>query len=211
MLRRRTSLPSGWPRPCCPPRWAQGAGANHKNPDQGAGARREHRRADREALGRSRGGLTSKIHLAGDSRCRPISRVTSAGQRGDSLGFTPVLTRIRIRPRGAGRPRTRPGRVLADKAYSSKRNRAWLRHHGIQAVIPERADEIRNRLKRGRRGGRPPAFDPTAYHDRNTIERSINKLKQNRAVATRYDKRDYVWRGTLDVASIRIWLRNPVP
>lgn len=122
----------------------------------------------------------------------------------------PVLTRIRVGRSGPGHPRTRPGVVLADKAYSGRGNRAWLRSRGIRAVIPERADEQRNRAGRGSRGGRPPAFDQIAYRDRNTIERGINKLKQNRAVATRYDKRDYVWRGTIDVASIRIWLRNPV-
>jgi transposase len=135
--------------------------------------------------------------------------VTSAGQRGDSLGFEPVLERVRIRRRGPGRPRTRPGRVLADKAYSGRGNRAWLRRHGIDAVIPERADEIRNRTRRGTRGGRPPGFDPIAYRDRNVVERAINKLKQNRAVATRFDKRDYIWRGTVDIAAIRIWLRHP--
>jgi transposase len=136
-------------------------------------------------------------------------QVTSAGQRGDSLGFEPVMSRLRIRRAGRGRPRTRPGRLLADKAYSSKRNRSYLRQHNIRTVIPERADEIRNRRNRGSRGGRPPAFDPQAYKDRNTVERTINRLKQNRAVATRYDKRDYVWRGTIDVAAIRIWLRDP--
>jgi transposase len=83
-----------------------------------------------------------------------------------------------------------------------------LRRHAITAVIPERADEIRNRTRRGRRGGRPPVFDPAAYRDRNVVERAINKLKQNRAVATRYDKRDYIWRGAVDVAAIRIWLRD---
>jgi transposase len=164
---------------------------------------------DREALGRSRGGLTSKIHLAADSGCRLVSRVTSAGQRHDSLGYAPVMDRIRIHRRGGGRPRTRPGHVLADKAYSSKAIRADLRRRGITATIPEPADQIRNRTKRGRRGGRRPAFDKSAYRNRNVVERAISKLKQNRAIATRYDKRDYVWRGTVDVAAIRIWLRNP--
>ena len=61
------------------------------------------------------------------------------------------------------------------------------------------------------RGGRPPAFDGAAYKQRNVVERAFCHLRQHRAVATRYDKRDYVWRGTVDVASIRIWLRHPVP
>lgn len=121
------------------------------------------------------------------------------------------MARIRIRRTGRGRPRTRPGVVLADKAYSNKAIRTHLRRRKIKAVIPERADEIRNRQKRGSRGGRPPGFDRTAYKDRNVVERTINKIKQNRAVATRYDKRDFVWRGTVDVAAIRIWLRDPVP
>ena len=55
-----------------------------------------------------------------------------------------------------------------------------------------------------------PAFDPGLYKTRNTVERTINRLRQHRAVATRYHKRDYVWRGTIDVAAIRIWLHDPV-
>jgi transposase len=101
--------------------------------------------------------------------------------------------------------------MLGDKAYSNAAIRAHLRRRGIKATIPEPADQARNRRQRGSAGGRPPAFDPAVYKQRNTVERAIRKLRQHRAVATRYDKRDYVWRGTIDVASIRIWLRDPVP
>lgn len=118
---------------------------------------------------------------------------------------------IRVPRCGRGQPRTRPARVLADKAYSSRAIRSHLRKRGIAATIPEPTDQQANRRKRGSKGGRPPAFDPAQYKRRNTVERCINKLKAHRAVATRYDKRDYIWRGTVDVASIRIWLRDPVP
>jgi transposase len=67
-----------------------------------------------------------------------------------------------------------------------------------------------NRRKLGSKGGRPPVFDSAAYKDRNTVERCFNKLRQFRAVATRYDKRERIYQGTIDVASIRIWLRDPV-
>jgi transposase len=120
------------------------------------------------------------------------------------------MDRLTIARRGPGRPRTRPGRLLGDKAYSSAVIRAHLRRRGIKATIPEPADQVRNRLRRGSAGGRPPAFDPVAYKQRNTVERAFGQLRQHRAVATRYDKRDFVWRGTVDVASIRIWLRHPV-
>ena len=137
--------------------------------------------------------------------------MTSAGHRHDSLAFEPVMARLKIRRRGRGRPRTRPARVLGDKAYSSRAIRSHLRRRKIKTVIPEPSDQIKNRIRRGRKGGRPPAFDREWYKTRNVAERAINKLRGFRAVATRYDKRDYVFRGTVDVAAIRIWLRDPLP
>ena len=88
---------------------------------------------------------------------------------------------------------------------------ARLRRHGIKAVIPVKEDQKQHRRGRGRAGGRPPAFDAGWYKQRNTVERCFSKLKQFRAVATRYDKRERIYQGTIDVASISIWLRHPVP
>src|SRR6185369_9291255 len=105
-------------------------------------------RGGREALGRSRGGLTTKLHLAADRRCRPIARHTTPGQRADCTGFEQVMAGIRIRRR-VGRPRTRPGHVLADKAYSSKAIRTYLRRRGIIATIQVKTDQAANRRNKG--------------------------------------------------------------
>ena len=110
----------------------------------------------REALGRSRGGLTSNIDLAADSGCRPLSRVTSAGHRHDSLALDPLMDQLKIARPGPGRPRTRPGRVLGDKAYSSAAIRSHLRCRKVKATIPEPADQARNRAQAGQ-PRRPPA------------------------------------------------------
>ena len=121
------------------------------------------------------------------------------------------MDQLAIRRRGKGRPRTRPGAALGDKAYSSAANRTYLRKRGIKAVIPVKQDQKKHRRGRGSHGGRPPAFDAGQYKDRNTVERCFGKLKQFRAVATRYDKREFMYQGTVDLASIQIWLRDPVP
>jgi transposase len=160
-------------------------------------------------LGRSRGGRTTKIHLVADRRCRPLARILTPGQHGDCPQFIPLMDQVRITRPGTGRPRTRPGAAMGDKAYSSAANRAYLRRRRITAVIPVKEDQKNNRRNRGRRGGRPPAFDAARYRDRNTVERCFSKLKQFRAVATRYDKRKEIYQGTVDVASIRIWLQDP--
>jgi DDE family transposase len=92
------------------------------------------------------------------------------GQHGDCPQFIPLLDQVRIARRGTGRPRTRPGRAMADKAYSSAANRAYLRKRGIRAVIPVKEDQKKHRRNRGRAGGRPPVFDPARYKERNTVE-----------------------------------------
>ncbi len=91
------------------------------------------------------------------------------------------MTRLRV-PRPIGRPRTTPEVVLAEKAYLSRAIRDHLRRRGIRAVIPQPADQAANRKRRGRLGGRPPAFDRDAYKQRNTVERCINKLKKWRGL-----------------------------
>ncbi len=161
-----------------------------------------------EGLGRSRGGFTSKIHLSADGLCRPLSLIVTAGQRADCTQFTSVLERIRVPRPGAGRPRKKPDSVRADKAYSNGPCRQYLRQRGIRHTIPEKTDSKATRLRKGSQGGRPPGFDKDRYKKRNTVERAVNRLKNSRAVATRYDKRGYVFLGTVTAAALVIWLRT---
>lgn len=119
----------------------------------------------------------------------------------------PVLLDCLAVPRlGGGRPRTRPDALLADKAYSSRDHRALLRSRHIRTVIPERADQVANRTRRGRAGGRPVGFDADAYRGRNVVERSYNRFKQWRGLATRYDKLAVIFRGAAVLRSIILWL-----
>lgn len=159
-----------------------------------------------EALGRSRGGLSSKLHLAVEGRGRPLAVLLTPGQAGDNPQLPGLLAAIRVPAGGVGRPRTRPEHVVADKAYSARATRTLLRRRGIRATIPEREDEKAHRRRRGRAGGRPPTFDPDRYRGRNLIERCVNRLKQYRALATRYAKRAELYRGLVVLAAILTWL-----
>jgi transposase len=105
---------------------------------------------------------------------------------------------------GPGRPRKRPDRVIADKAYSHPSTRAALRARGIKFTSPERRDQIAHRRAKGSRGGRPPAFDPERYAGRNVVERCFNRLKQFRDLVTRYAKRAAYYRAELTIAAIDV-------
>lgn len=122
--------------------------------------------------------------------------------------LTHLLSAIHVPRLGPGRPRTRPQRMLGDKAYSSRGNRTLLRSRGIKAVIAEPSDQAGHRKRKGSKGGRPPKFDTEAYKGRNVIERSFNVLKQWRGLATRYDKLALTYRGGVVLGAIITWLRE---
>lgn len=128
------------------------------------------------------------------------------GQAGDCPRFITVLDKIRV-PGRVGRPRTRPAAVAADKAYSSKANRTYLRRRRITAVIPEKSDQQANRKKKGAAGGRPVGFDPERYRQRNTVERCFQKIKTWRGLATRYDKTPESYEAGLYLRGSIMWLK----
>lgn len=178
-----------------------GAVSNDKNPRCCRDEPGDH------ALGRSRGGLSTKIHAAVDGRGRPLAILLTPGQAGDAPMMLPLLAHLRVQ-RTIGRPRTRPNRVLADKAYSSRAIRAHLRTRGIGSVIPEPDDQKAHRKRIGSSGGRPVTYDRTAYRGRNVIERAFNGFKHWRGLATRYDKHAIVYRGGLVLAAVLLWLTD---
>ena len=143
------------------------------------------------------------MHLACDGRGRPLALLLSGGQAADGTHLAPVLEAIRVPRLGPGRPRSRPTRLLADKGYSYPVYRRYLRRRGIPHVLPERADHRRHRAHRP---GRPPGFDPEAYKRRNVVERCVNRLKQYRGLATRYEKTAAAYHALVTLAALVLWL-----
>ena len=105
------------------------------------------------------------------------------------------MERGAVKRAGRGRPRLRPRKLAADKAYSSGQVRRYLRRRGISAVIPRKSNERR-----------APRFDRATYRARNRVERLINRLKQYRRVATRYEKLAVNYLAMVTIAAILIWL-----
>jgi transposase len=145
--------------------------------------------------------------VASEGGRRPLAFVITAGQWGDAPQLIAVLERVRVLRPGGGHPRTRPDHLCGDKAYRSRLNPRCLRRRQIKHTIPQPANQQANRQRRGSAGGRPTGFDKQMYRRRNEAERAVNGLKGFRAVATRYDKRSYVFHGTVTVAAVRLWPR----
>jgi transposase len=158
------------------------------------------------ALGRSRGGFTTKLHLVTDAAFGlPLAVHLTAGQGHESRVFEPLMRAVRL-PRRRGRPRTRPKRLPGDRAYGTPAIRGHCRRRRIEAVIPQRADE-----KRRRKRGRPLAFDPAAYRKRNAAERCVGWLKGCRGVGTRSEKLAVNFLAMAKLACARLLLQRLRP
>ena len=158
------------------------------------------------AIGRSRGGLTTKIHALADGSGRPLVVMLTGGNVHDTTMFGPLLDALKVARPGPGRPRTRPDHLIADKGYSSRANRRLLRARGIGHTIPEKADQAAHRRRKGSAGGRPPGFDRDHYARRNSIERGFGQLKHWRGLATRYDKHARNYAGAITLAALLTWI-----
>jgi len=119
----------------------------------------------------------------------------TAGQRHEQSVFEALVDQGAVKRAGRGRPRRRPKRMVGDKGYSSGKARRMLRRRGIRPVIPTKRNEPIQRQ-----------FDRELYRERNRIERLINRLKQCRRVATRYEKLAVNFLAMVTIAAILIWL-----
>ena len=136
-------------------------------------------------MGRSRGGLTTKIHAVVDAHGLPIALKLTAGQAHDGKSGEDMLGAL-----------AQDGIVLADRGYDSDALRAKIADQGASANIRP----LDHRID-------PPAFSPRLYKLRNRVERFFYRIKHFRAVATRFDKHDANFLASVKLAAIRIWMR----
>lgn len=122
--------------------------------------------------------------------------VLTPGQDHEAPVFEKLLDSGAIKRDGPGRPKRRPKRMVGDKGYSSRTIRTLLRRRGIRVTIPHKANE--------HHGG---SFNRNVYRQRNRIERLINRLKQYRRIATRYEKHADNYRAMWLIASTMLWLQ----
>jgi transposase len=153
------------------------------------------------ALGRSRGGFGTKIHLLVDGHGIPLAADVTAGQVHESTQLEAVVSQVAIK-RPTGRLRRHPQRLAGDKAYHARRIRRWLRRRGIQPVIPP---STRSQPRRKR--GRPVGYNQEQYRQRNVVERCVGWLKECRSLATRFEKLALNYLSMVKLAMIERYLR----
>jgi len=146
--------------------------------------------AEQEALGRSRGGFSTKTHLRCESTGRLITFLLTPRQESD-ISFAEELMETGGIRRSSGQLRLRPKRLVADKGYTSQAFRRYLHQKHIRCTIARRSNE--------RRRG---SFEKSDYRKRNLIERLINRLKQFRRIATHYKKRAANFSAMITIAAI---------
>lgn len=153
------------------------------------------RKGENQALGYSRGGFGTKIHLRVEGFGKPFHIISTAGQVHEMTQAVELMRSGAVKRIGHGRPKVRPRHVAGDKGYSYDSFRTWLKKRGITPVIPRKINQKQSRF-----------FDRKRYRMRNLIERVINYLKQNRRLATRYEKLSVNFDAMWIIASIFIWL-----
>ncbi len=166
-----------------------------RHPGPSACSRGKKSTPEAEGLGRSRGGFSTKLHVRIEGNGKPMTFVVTPGQQHESTVAEQLVEQGPVRTGKPGHPRRRPKRLVGDKGYSSRKFRTFLRRRGIRITIPHKRNETRT-----------GPFDKAVYRLRNRVERFINRLKQFRRVATRYEKRASNYLAMVTLAAITLWL-----
>jgi len=147
-----------------------------------------------EALGRSRGGFGTKLHVRAEGNGRLLTFALTPGQQHDITMSETLLEQGAVFRKVAGRKRQYPHRLIADKGYNSRKFRTFLRKHHIAVTIPHKENEHHKGV-----------FDKAMYRMRNRVERLFARLKQFRRIATRYEKRGENFAAMITIAAIFLW------